>query len=100
MRLPQATLGGLIALAGALGTSAAIADGYEPRLYHGVSAELIWTGFYAGGHIGGAWSDTQWANVSLTGESVTNNTNGIFGGGQVGYNRQFGPIVLGVEASL
>jgi hypothetical protein len=27
-------------------------------------------------------------------------TNGFIGGGQIGYNQQFGNIVLGVEATL
>jgi outer membrane immunogenic protein len=59
-----------------------------------------WTGFYIGGHLGGAWSDADWADVSLTGERVGNSDSGFIGGGQVGYNQQFGNIVLGVEATL
>jgi hypothetical protein len=42
----------------------------------------------------------DWANVNLTGERVNNNSSGFIGGGQVGYNQQFGNTVLGVEATL
>ena len=45
-----------------------------------------WTGFYAGGHVGGGWVD--------------NGTGGFLGGGQVGFNYQMRQWVLGVEADL
>jgi outer membrane immunogenic protein len=61
---------------------------------------MSWTGFYVGAHLGGAWSDVEWANVTLTGERVTNDSSGFFGGAQMGYNQQFGNIVLGVETVL
>lgn len=101
MKLRLTTLSASIALASALSTSAAIADGYyQPRASYAVPAELIWTGFYIGGHIGGTWSDVEWADVTLTGEPVSNDATAFIGGGQIGYNRQFGNVVLGVEASL
>jgi outer membrane immunogenic protein len=101
MKLRLTALGALIASASALGTSAAIADGYYvSRGHHAVPAELTWTGLYIGGHIGGAWTDAEWANVTLTGERIGNNASGIFGGGQIGYNRQFAHLVFGVEGSL
>jgi outer membrane immunogenic protein len=43
-----------------------------------------WTGFYAGGHVGGGW--------------VGDGDGGFLGGGQVGFNFQSGPWVYGVEA--
>jgi outer membrane immunogenic protein len=61
---------------------------------------MSWTGLYVGAHLGGAWSDVDWANVTLTGERVTNDSSGVFGGAQMGYNQQIGSIVLGVEATL
>src|SRR5215831_19218662 len=42
-----------------------------------------WSGFYVGGHIGAGWSDGGDA--------------GFLGGGQAGYNYQFGQWVLGAE---
>jgi outer membrane immunogenic protein len=54
-----------------------------------------WTGFYAGVHGGGAFGTIE---SSIAGfPLVSANVNGAFGGGQVGYNFQTGPVVLGVE---
>jgi outer membrane immunogenic protein len=66
---------------------------------------MSWTGFYIGGHLGGAWSDVEWSNVTFnnvvfTGERFSEGASGFIGGGQIGYNQQFGNIVLGVEATL
>jgi outer membrane immunogenic protein len=58
-----------------------------------------WTGFYLGAHLGGAWSNANWTDpVSGLGDSPNNS--GITGGGQVGYNYQFGAWVLGVEGDF
>src|SRR5215472_18486245 len=66
-----------IALAGFVGVTtgfiafAASADGYSgpPGAY--IEKPYIgWTGFYIGGHVGGAWSTVDWGNVNLTGERV------------------------------
>ncbi len=71
-----------------------------------------WTGCYIGGQIGGGWGrDTiSIPNLAATAEvppaevaglslpSVTGNTSGILGGGQVGCNYQFAPNwVMGIE---
>ena len=54
-----------------------------------------WTGFYIGGHLGGAFSSDN----NFSGLSTGNNSNGRFLGGiQGGYDYQFSPnFVLGVE---
>jgi len=58
-------------------------------------AVFDWTGFYIGGNIG--WSHGR-ADVSALGLATASVTmNGIMGGGQIGYNFQTGPFVLGVE---
>lgn len=56
-----------------------------------------WTGFYLGGHIGGAFGGP--GNVLAPG--FFNNNDGAFmGGGQVGYDTQFSPNwVFGIEAN-
>ena len=51
-------------------------------------------------HIGRAWDDVDWGDVSLTAEPVKNDGSGFIGGGQIGYNLQAGNVVFGVEATL
>ncbi|HVT55890.1 MAG TPA: outer membrane protein [Xanthobacteraceae bacterium] len=49
-----------------------------------------WTGFYLGGHVGYGWGDADGVD-----------TDGWFGGGQIGVNYQFAPNwVWGVEADI
>jgi outer membrane autotransporter protein len=70
-----------------------------------------WTGFYVGGVGGGAFgghADATFAPApSLTGQTLdfpgaTSSARlaGILGGGEIGYNYQMGPWVLGLEADL
>jgi outer membrane immunogenic protein len=100
MRLPFITLSASIAIVAAISSTAAIADGYRGRPAYAVPPIANWTGFYIGGNIGGAWSDVEWSNISLTGDRLNEGASGFIGGGQIGYNQQFGNIVLGVEATL
>ena len=58
---------------------------------------FTWTGFYLGGNFRGAWSSTTFTD-NLTGGAVTATNTGWLGGGQVGFNYQFGAAVVGVEA--
>jgi outer membrane immunogenic protein len=55
-----------------------------------------WTGFYVGAHVGVGWSEVDWKFVGS--KPSDHNGDGMFVGGQVGYNWQAGGIVLGVEA--
>jgi outer membrane immunogenic protein len=69
-----------------------------------------WSGFYVGGHVGGAWlNDTDaTATSQLSGAPPTTQTGTfansdhgfLFGGAQAGYNWQFGNFVAGVEADI
>ena len=57
-----------------------------------------WTGFYVGGNIGGAWSNSNWTDTLFLTRFNNNNNNGIFiGGGQIGGNYQVGQFVIGGE---
>ena len=58
-----------------------------------------WTGCYLGGHMGGGWGrKTVSAPELAPGISITGNTSGFLGGGQVGCNYQFAPnLVIGIE---
>jgi outer membrane immunogenic protein len=66
-----------------------------------VPPPFSWTGFYIGLNLGGAWSQRNLTD-SLFGLSLSNvNDRGAFiGGGQLGYNYQFGNFVLGVEGDF
>ena len=63
-----------------------------------------WTGFYIGAHVGGAWSSEKVTDKNddflRPGASLSNDANGVFGGGQIGYNWQHGNLVFGVEGDL
>src|SRR5262249_27205940 len=60
-----------------------------------------WTGFYIGPNLGGAWSKRDLTDT-LLGLSLSDiNDKGAFiGGGQLGFNYQFGNFVLGIEADF
>lgn len=71
-----------------------------PPIY--VAPPFSWTGFYLGANIGGAWGRRN-VTDSLFGLSLSNNANnnGAFiGGGQLGFNYQFGNFVLGIEGDF
>jgi outer membrane immunogenic protein len=65
---------------------------------------LRWTGFYVGGHLGGAFTDVKVDDTyDYNGDpfvSSTIDSTGLIVGLQLGYNIQRGNIVLGVEADL
>src|SRR5437016_3163482 len=62
------------------------ADVPRPPVRSPIATIYDWTGFYAGGHVGGGWVD--------------NGDSSFLGGGQVGFNFQAGPWVYGVEADV
>ncbi len=73
-------------------------DGYIPY--------ATWTGFYVG--VNGGYGGADWkgnseylgstANYITSALNITGN--GGFGGGQLGYNKQFNSVVLGFEADI
>lgn len=64
----------------------------------------LWTGWYMGGHIGGAWGNVEVGDTyDYNGDPFKKSsfgTSGLIGGVQIGYNRQRGNIVYGIEADL
>jgi outer membrane immunogenic protein len=65
------------------------------------AAVYDWTGFYIGGNAGWGNSHNSWNFLPLGGGSVgegSNNADGGFAGGQIGYRWQAGTWVFGVEA--
>ena len=86
-----------------------------------VAAVYDWTGFYVGGNIGYGWGENTDPSLSVinpgddgsigsfltglpgfaSGNLFPNlNPSGVFGGGQIGYDQQFGTWVLGVVADI
>jgi outer membrane immunogenic protein len=68
-----------------------------------------WTGFYVGGHVGYGWgrADTTFtplptavAFINLAPTTLRPDPKGFNGGGQIGYNHQWGKFVAGLEADL
>lgn len=64
------------------------------------AAVVDWTGFYVGGHLGAGKGRADWSDpfpAPVTGDRVA--LGGALGGAQIGFNKQFGRIVLGAEFS-
>jgi hypothetical protein len=63
-----------------------------------------WAGFYVGANIGGAWGELNTTDIfGLYGAPAgvfVNDTSGVFGGAQLGYNFQRGSFIIGPEADL
>jgi outer membrane immunogenic protein len=100
MRFRLPIFGTSVALIAGLSASAALADVYGAPAGYAVVPYMSWTGFYIGGHVGGAWSEVDWSNVTFTGERFNKTESGFIGGGQIGYNQQIGNLVVGVEATV
>jgi outer membrane immunogenic protein len=62
-----------------------------------VQPPFSWTGFYAGINGGYAWGQSSWSDPAVGANSGNFGTSGGLVGGQLGYNWQTGPFVLGVE---
>jgi outer membrane immunogenic protein len=71
-------------------------------------APFSWTGFYIGGHAGYGWGDKKWSDwfnpldssQTVPGPDASYHVNGPLGGGQIGYNFQYGWTVFGIEADV
>lgn len=58
-----------------------------------------WAGAYVGVNAGYAWGDFSTAGL-LTANNPSFDGNGPLGGFQIGYNKQLGSVVIGVEADI
>ena len=86
----------------ALGGAAGAADLPPAPQLPPLEAQPVWTGFYGGLNVGGAFGSSRNA-FSIAGFGLpTFNTplTGVVGGGEAGYNWQTGSWVLGLEANF
>lgn len=68
-----------------------------------VAPVFTWTGFYVGVNAGYAWNSNDNTEVWGNGIAVSGSNSddgGFTGGGQIGYNYQFGQFVAGIEADI
>src|SRR6266540_2015179 len=96
----------LLAVAGALAiaaTPAAAADMPAPvyKAPPPVVVPFSWTGFYFGGHAGGAWGNVEWTHTNTGGivENFDQDSSGFVWGGHAGFMYQVGQWVFGVEGT-
>ncbi|AXK81691.1 porin family protein [Pseudolabrys taiwanensis] len=73
----------------------------------GGTAGHDWTGLFVGAHAGGSWGTTDWKSadgrlgaISTSSFAGTGTMDGLLGGLQAGYNKQFGTIVAGIESDV
>ena len=90
----------------ALALVAALVVGKSPTASAQGGPVASFDGFYVGGHVAGAFSDSSWTNLpggantfGATGTSRRLSPDGAFGGGQAGYMFQFENFVIGAEVS-
>jgi outer membrane immunogenic protein len=105
---------GALALAGLTLPAPAADLGARPIARGPVVAPVAvydWSGFYIGGHIGGAWSDKDWSALPTTAFAPlgvvipvpgainigSHRADGFLAGAQAGFNFQSGPWVFGIE---
>jgi outer membrane immunogenic protein len=95
----------LAAIAAGMLTTAAQAADLPPRPapvpYQApvvVAPLFTWTGFYIGGNIGGGWFNGS--VDSDFGSTWSTSTGAFMGGGQLGFNYQWGAFVFGLESEF
>lgn len=91
----------LLAAAGlALGAQSASAADLGRPAYKAPAPAVVaaynWSGFYLGGHVGGAWSSEEARDIA-NGVIGSTDPDGFIGGLQVGYNWQADRWVFGIE---
>lgn len=103
---------GLSAIVALVANSSAAAADMPVKAYGPVARAYDWTGFYLGADVGGARSNASWTLIADQttfadfppggpGSWVTSHRlSGWVGGGHLGYQKQYGHVVLGAELSL
>ncbi len=79
--------------------STAYADGIQPYSPTVAYEPFSWTGLYVGVHAGWEQKDIHGVDLFFDPAVDRQTIDGWIGGGQFGYNHQFGRVVLGTELS-
>ncbi|AWM88146.1 outer membrane protein [Microvirga sp. 17 mud 1-3] len=103
----RTSLLGLITGTAALAITAATAQAadlparYSPAPAYEAMPAFTWTGFYVGANVGYGWStgSSRYFDPAF-GYAGGGKSGGFVGGGQAGYNYQFGMFVLGAETDI
>jgi outer membrane immunogenic protein len=95
-------VGALISIAPPAGANGPAPYGYRaPSGTHWVAPDpgqvfYDWSGFYAGGHLGGGWAIADW---TVPTESVEHSAAGFAGGVHLGAQKQWTNLVAGIEVA-
>lgn len=83
--------------------SSAFAADLPAKKTAAAATTATWGGFYVGGNVGYAWTDSSFTHLErgdATGESFSNSPNGVLGGAQIGARYQVqSNLYLGIEAA-
>lgn len=92
----------LLAAVGVIALAApALAADMAPRVYtKAIDPVYSWTGFYIGGNVGGGAASSHFDDPCFYCSSATPTRGYFTGGGQIGYNYQFGNGLVGLEADI
>jgi outer membrane immunogenic protein len=83
--------------------AASAADLGRPAMPTKAPAAIVvddWSGFYLGGHLGGAWTRSGYSYDNGVLEDFSFNANSIIGGGHGGVQGQWGSLLVGLEGSF
>ncbi|MGO4572909.1 outer membrane protein [Microvirga sp. 2TAF3] len=90
-----------LALVASAAQAADLPSRYSPAPVYNAMPAFTWTGFYVGANAGYGWSTgTSRYYDPAFGYIGSGKSGGFVGGGQLGYNYQFGMFVLGAETDI
>jgi len=97
----------VVAASSAVAVNSAAAADMPLKAAPPVAVAPNWTGFYIGLNGGGGWGTKElWEGECLScdpfsgKELAQNSVNGFLAGGQIGYNQQYGWVVLSIQGSF
>lgn len=89
-----------LALVASAAQAADLPGRYAPAPVYDAMPAFTWTGFYVGANAGYGWSTGTSRYYDPAFGYAGGSSGGFVGGGQLGYNYQFGMFVLGAETDI